>query len=502
MAIRCHPEWMTSEAWVEKQQRVAVVVAHGIGNQLPMDTVRSMVDNVFGIDSGLSDPVRIYSRLDRDADFLDLRRLMLTETRQRPRVDLYELYWQPTLGKGTPGAVAGWAIGLLLRRRHIGEQMRQVVKTVRIAFVLLVLLTVAVAWALKDVGPDEGWKSFIAPALPILVFLFSLPKLLVLNLLSNVVADASRWFSPGPHDIESRDKVRQQAVGLLKELHRPDANGRPRYGRIIVVAHSLGAVVAYDAIRLAFDDLRDPAEPTSTPADPPDQRQPNAWKFATDIPGEPAFKDAQGQPLLKEVGGEDYHDVQAALHGEQRSVGVQWRVTDFITVGSPLTHARDLMASKNVGLERRMEENEFPTCPPRGAQQHSEEERAKDHKPVPLAAGQNGTGRLAFYRKDDMGPLRAHEASPFATTRWTNLYIPMKWWLGGDPVGGAAEPVFGRGVVDICVEVSAPKKKQRRVLAWPVGAHTWYWHRVGAGSGDPDKDCIEQLRAAMALRWS
>ena len=142
---------MTPAAWREKEQTVAVVVAHGIGNQLPMDTLRSMVDNVFGVDSGLADPAPVYSRLDRDADFLDLRRLMLTKTGQRPRVDFYELYWQPTFGSGSAGAVIGWAVKLLLRRGKIGEQMRQVVKTVWIAF-FLGLLVIALLAALGAVA--------------------------------------------------------------------------------------------------------------------------------------------------------------------------------------------------------------------------------------------------------------------------------------------------------------------------------------------------------------
>lgn len=492
---------MTQAVWREQQQNVAVVVAHGIGNQLPMDTVRSMVDNVFGAESGLPNPAPVYNRLDREADFLDLRRLMLTKTGDRPRVDFYELYWQPTFGSGSPGAVLGWVLRLL-RSQPVGAQMKEVVNTVRGLIGVLLILVVLATLALMAVAPDEGWASLVVPALPAVTFLLSLPKLLVRNLLANVVADASRWFAPGPNDIESRDRVRQQAVGLVKELHRPNADGRPRYGRIIVVAHSLGAVVTYDALRLAFDALRDPSPPTSPLSGPPDLRQPNAWKFATDVPGEPPFTDAQGHPLIEQVGGPDYHAVQAALHGEQRSLGVSWRVTDFITVGSPLTHARDLLSSKKVALERRMDENELPTCPPRGEQQHSEEVRAEAGEPVMLAAGQSGTGRVAFYRTSDEGPLRAHEASPFATTRWTNLYFPMRWWLGGDPVGGPAAPVFGRGVVDIPVEVSAPATKGRRVMMLPVRAHTWYWRRVGTGSGDPGKDCIEQLRTAMRLDWS
>ncbi|WP_268806969.1 hypothetical protein [Nostocoides jenkinsii] len=39
------------------------------------------------------------------------------------------------------------------------------------------------------------------------------------------------------------------------------------------------------------------------------------------------------------------------------------------------------------------------------------------------------------------------------------------------------------------------------MLRRPVKAHTWYWHRIGTGSGDQDKDCIEQLRTAMHLHW-
>lgn len=485
----------------EAQQTVAVVVAHGIGNQLPMDTVRALVDNVFGSRSGPGNAAPVYSRLDRDADFLDLRRLSLTKTDDRPRVDFYELYWQPTFGTGSPGAVLGWVFRLL-RRRPLGDQMRRVVLTVRTALGLLLLLVVGAALLLMVFGPDEGWKQYAAPALPLVAVAAALPKLLVRNLLANVAADASRWFSPGPGDVESRDKVRLLGLNLLKELHRPGDDGRPRYGRIIVVAHSLGAAVTYDAIRLAFDELRDPAPLALPPTGPPDRRQPHAWRFATAVPGEPPVLGDRGAPLIEEPAGQTYHRVQSELHAEQRAMGVSWRVTDFITVGSPLTHAQDLLTRGDVSLERRMDENELPTCPPRGEQQHREIRWAGKRRPVQLAAGKKGTGRVAFYRQQESGPLRVHEASPFATTRWTNLYIPMRWWLGGDPVGGPAAPVFGRGVVDVPVDPSAPRAVRRRVLALPVGAHTWYWRRVGAGSDDPEKDCIEQLRSAMGSRWS
>lgn len=477
----------------EDQQKVAVVVVHGIGNQLPMDTVRALVDNVFGDKSDLTKPASVYSRLDRDADFLDLRRLVLPVSQDHPPADFYELYWQPTFGSGSAGAVLAW-MWRMLRRKAVGGQMRRVVLTARTALAALLLVVLAATAAAVTFGPEDGWTSYVVPVLPALAAVAALPKLLVRNLLSTAIADASRWFAPGPTDIEGRDGVRQLGLNLMMELHCSRDDDKLRYGRIVVVGHSLGAVVAYDAIRLAFDKLRDPQELVEASAGPPAQRQPHAWTFLTANPVPRA-------PSLEQVGGVAYQQVQSQLHAEQRSLGVPWRVTDFITVGAPLTHARDLLNSKHVDFERRVKENEFPSCPPQGEQQHREEIWAQAGKPVPLAAGPNGDGRMGFYRKSEQGLLRAHEASPYATTRWTNLYIPMTWWLGGDPVGGPLQPVFGSGVHDVPVEMSAPKKMRHRMMAVPVAAHTSYWRHVSPGHEHREKDCVLRLRNAMSLRW-
>ncbi|CCI51551.1 membrane hypothetical protein [Nostocoides jenkinsii Ben 74] len=422
----------------EAEGNVAVVVAHGIGNQLPMDTVRALVDNVFGKKSGLSTSAPVYNRMDREARFLDLRRLMLVKTRKRPRVDFYELYWQPTFGTGSAGAVLGWALRLL-RRTPEGSQMRRVVHTVRIAIGLLLLLVCVLAIVAWVLVPNRGWE-LAAATVPFLLWALGVARLLVSSVLANVVSDASRWFAPGPGDIEGRDKVRLQGVELLRGLHRVDANNRPRYERIIVVGHSLGAVITYDAIRLAFDELRDPKpQGVEDPplVGPPDQRQPCAWNFLTGSPTLLSSPNGQADDIARvdvRATAERYHEVQEALDEEQRGLGVPWRVTDFITLGSPLTHALDLLGGKDVTLECRMSENELPSCPPRGEQQHREEVWKREGRPTQLAAGADGKGRVAFYRgNNESGPLRAHEASPFATTRWTNLYIPVTPWLGGRP---------------------------------------------------------------------
>jgi hypothetical protein len=356
-----------------------------------------------------------------------------------------------------------------------------------------VLLACAVAYA----GFQWGWWALIAPLVPFLGVVGVLARLAVKNTLVEVLADASRWFGPRPQDVAARDAVRRIGLQLLESLHAPDEKGRPRYGRIVVIGHSLGSVIAYDVLRLAFDKLRKPAAlEEAAKATPLQERQPAAWHFNSEITRLEDDTD-------RDQGLNYFRHVQRQLHREQREHGVQWQVTDLITVGSPLAHAPDLWRSKAVDFEMRIDETEFPACPPVGDLQHSEGRRAAKRKPVPDGAADKP---VCFYRQADEGPLIAHDASVFATTRWTNLYVPMRFWLGGDPVGGEVAPVFGPGVWDIPVRVSVPPGQRWKVLAIPMRAHTWYWKRhrhLDARKIREEKgprDAVQMLERVVALK--
>src|SRR5262249_23061735 len=58
--------------------------------------------------------------------------------------------------------------------------------------------------------------------------------------------DAARYLSPRPENVGVRRAIRSAAIELLEGLH-DDPSWR-RYHRIIVVGHSLGSVIAYDAL--------------------------------------------------------------------------------------------------------------------------------------------------------------------------------------------------------------------------------------------------------------
>ena len=62
-------------------------------------------------------------------------------------------------------------------------------------------------------------------------------------------------------------------------------------------------------------------------------------------------------------------------------------------------------------------------------------------------------------------------AAPFAVTRWTNIYAPVRGVIAGDPIGGPLAPVFSAGIQDIPVRIS-PWWRRRTPLA-----HTSYCRR-------------------------
>ena len=64
------------------------------------------------------------------------------------------------------------------------------------------------------------------------------------SLLETVLGDVGRYFRASPANIAVRWATRRLGVETLERLHADD-----RYDRIVVVAHSLGSVIAYDVLR-------------------------------------------------------------------------------------------------------------------------------------------------------------------------------------------------------------------------------------------------------------
>jgi hypothetical protein len=297
------------------------------------------------------------------------------------------------------------------------------------------------------------------------------------RVLIEVVGDAARYLTAAPENIAARSRIREAGLQLLDRLHKGDT-----YDRIVVACHSLGTVVGYDLISFYWGNV------SSGIHHPPGGSEASKALAATAA----ALKEEPDDRDLLAA----YRAAQAAYRDEVAILSDgKWKISDFVTLGSPLAHAHfllvndaeDLLPSDETtiadsGIDKlhrkldadpaaklvarlfsaRAAQREFPLCPP-----------------LP------DTGEAFTYVPPGKDYSLPHHAAVFAPARWTNIFAPRKWVFWGDVIAGPVAPLFGPGVKDVALTGAAARK-------WI--AHVHYWDpRLG------DKDHIEALRKALSL---
>jgi hypothetical protein len=430
-----------------RRPRQAVVVIHGIGNQRPLSTVKALT-------YALNSEKERWSQPDQISDSYELRRYQLSRTRERPRTDFFELYWADKVPGTRIGHTFAWARSILLRKpRDVGPRIRPLFSLLSLlaaaAFVTVVLLLLT----LGTTGLRDRFNAVtgLGQATGVGVLLVLLMAV-VNGFLISTLGDAARYLEARPGNISVRHNIRQAGVDLLDRLH---ADGG--YHRVVIVGHSLGSVIAYDVIRLYWARV-------------------HRRHHASDYPQQDKLKEYV--KTLEVSAGHDldasmYQGQQRELWSEYRRLGLPWLITDLITVGSPLSHADTLLARSPEDFRTLIRELELPACPP------------------PLSSD-GSTDRLTFretYLADTgIRSLKVlASGAPFALTRWTNIYIPTRALVLGDPIGGPVSPVFGPGVLDRSVTVPSWWRR------WTPLAHTSYW------SSPRESSALRVLRATVDL---
>jgi hypothetical protein len=247
-----------------------------------------------------------------------------------------------------------------------------------------------------------------------------------------------------------RRDIRQGAADLLEQLNA-------RYDRVVVVAHSLGSYIAYDAIRYLWGEHnRDYAERLT-----PRPQEPRVPAGLDDL--EAAAKDlAEGGPGDGRRAA--YHRAQRALWEGLRAESHRWKITDLITLGSPMYMADDIYTADAAEFRKRVARHEFPTCPP---QEDAPSWRSSREPPRDRRYTYVSGGRRVLY-----------DAAPFAFIRWTNIWFPTKALFFGDWFGGPLGPLFGDGILDVPVTSGA-----RRRFA-PGLAHALYFSTIAERPGE------------------
>lgn len=446
----------------------------------------------------------------------ELRRIT-THPAQGRRTDFYEFYWADVMD-GTPlELVSSWVSGLLLRSPFRVPLRLQVWIAWLALWALAAFLIVLAVFVLYP-GAFEAhpfftglfswlamYKAYVA-ALALLVagalaayklvttrplsearlnvpfafllvglVLLLLPEALTLDLrvwatllwaamgwlfaklVGPYFGDVVRYVRATPQTVEKRQQVRERGMDLLRRLHvARDAGGAPTYERIVVVGHSLGSIIAYDLLQHYWEE----AGPTHHGGAAGKPWSPGAATSAAMRKVDRFVKDTwhQGPPASEGYAADQlvaFREAQGALCAAlQAEIG--WRITDLVTLGSPLVHAEFLAVDSRHQLEKAFLERRLSASPPR---------------PDPV----QGQGSMLYETADGSGKKRGpfiHFAAPFAAVQWTNIFDEHPFPLLGDIVSGPLQRDFGPGIAEHRVRITRPGW-----LPWlnRFFTHTRYW---------------------------
>jgi len=410
------------------RMKLALLIIHGIGEQRPLDTLRSFVKTVWENDKSIQHEHSIpgtFYKPDRLSDSYELRRITTTKNKKDIRTDFYELYWAHLMEGNQLRHVFTWVKSLWKRPSSIPKPLKIIywgVNSLTVIFFIQLVLVVLSQSNLSSISQFNLvpiWSLIVAP--------------LLIATLENYVGDAARYLDASPKNIKRREEIRQIGVQILKKLNEDRA-----YNRIIIVGHSLGSFIAYDIIRFYWSEI---------------ERKLDGEVLKNQVIS------MEEMLLKKNYSNSEYRLKQTNLFKDFNENKMKWKVSDLVTLGSPLTYGSYLLASSKADFLLKVNQREFPTCPP-----------CLDSK------------KLAY--KD--GTI-LHHATPFGLTKWTNLYFKPNKTIFGDVLSGPLVPEFGKGIKDIEV-----KSKSFGGLF----KHNDYWKQ---SKKDKAQTHIKELRRAINL---
>jgi hypothetical protein len=447
--------------------RQAVVIVHGMGEQKPNDTLRGFI--AAALPSTPKAEGGYHSRPDKVTDSYEARRFLAPRyapggEEKNAQTEFYEYHWSHLMQGNRLDDM--WAT----TRRILLQPFWKVPAGLRVVWGLIWAAFLWAIWAfiwgpfsaidLSDLAAEALIRTVLGGGVVAFALTYLVTKLLPTWITKSFV-DVVRYVDTSPRSYDARRKIRKGMVGLLRGLHESG-----RYQRVVVVAHSLGAYIAYDGIQYLWGEMNKihggPRDPVKGEGESPAGLE--ELEVAASALGE--------SPSPAAVKG--YQDAQQQLWSGLREHGNPWLVTDFISVGTPMYLADQLYTKNNDIFKGLVARTEVVTAPPLsdGAKYNN----VNDTKL--WFSWKNGSRRVLYH------------GAPFAVVRWTNMYFPAVWGFFGDWFAGPLAPLFGRGIRDIKLTGNKPK----RLI--PGYAHSLYFRFPDDTS---DESVTTQLRETLAL---
>lgn len=495
---------------VASPTRTAVVLIHGIGNQPPMDTLRGFVDAVWWRDPRVaaSKSRKLWVKPSDQFGDYELRRMTASTGSAGDRTDFFEFYWAHMM-EGTRSASVFWWLQRLFCRRLERIPGNAFVPWLAIGCAAVLALAATVLFAVVVLGAiyvlvhcEQNGLLFALGLIGCAATIAAGAWALRYRVLVQVVGDAARYLTPDPENIAARSRIRGAGVELLKRLQND-----PRYDRVVLVGHSLGTVVGYDVLSILWGEevkaLHQGNGAALKAINNVEIEAEHLWKLAhrPSSSNRLTKQEAEAQNKARQVELSTYRSNQR-IYGETLTRGPElaWKITDFITLGSPLTYSNFLLvddggtvhepdkarsaasiirewqkkqlSDRDFSISRifaaRVAERTFPSSPPQ--------------------PDEPGSATFCYKSNEFEKPqLLPHHATVFAATRWTNIYAAPKALLFGDVISGPISPLFGPGVLDVRLTGKMSKT---------FVAHVHYWDADRFGS---DVEHLDVLRRTLDL---
>ncbi len=360
------------------------------------------------------------------------------------------------------------------------------VTTLRQIFIVIVIAMFVLASAkyLSQLADENrGINRGLLQILPLNILL-SFVILFVLNsFIVPYFGDVARYLHTSPNTVGKREEIRQRGLALLRRLHEGD-----KYARIVIVSHSLGTVIAYDLIRILWAEYGPVSSNT-----PLNEEQIIQFQNVAEVADKAGIGNIWSKAQILEYRAAQknaFYALQtnnnAHTNTDKNSVK-QWKISDLVTCGSPLTHAEFLVAKSEDQLDRLKAERTLPICPP-----------AFESGKNKYAGGENSQTYLYCTGNIDNEQVFTHHATPFAVVRWTNMYDWRILGFLGDFVSGPLRYLFGTGIADYHIRMyhGAIDPLLRYVT------HTLYWRNknvVSHPAGEMKKNRIDEIPYHIAL---
>jgi len=454
---------------MKRHVRQAVVIVHGMGEQRPLETLSEFIGAALEADGG--GRRLFYSRPDQVVDSYESRRYLAPVAHNaagevRAQTEFFEYHWAHLMqGNRLDDLWPAFRRMLLAPPWYVPAGLRivwAIFWALLIAGVILFLsVKPSLGFDLTTITLGDFLKAIVGGGLTAVALTYIVTRWLPSWLTSSFV-DVVRYLDTSPRSYQVRRDIRAGIVDLLEGLH---ADGR--YQRIIIVAHSLGSYIAYDAISYLWGQMdKLHSGPVRPDVDEPEQG---------DQPVGLAELEGAASALTDESDVAAYQQAQRRMWLGLRAQGNPWLITDLLTFGSPMYMADRIYTRDRRKFDERVSRRELPTCPP----QHELLER------------NNVNHQLLWFSWNNRGRRVLYHAAPFAVVRWTNAWFPAHFGFFGDWFGGPLRPLFGNGILDRPLLANGWKTRI------PAYAHALYYHFQGDEHREESVTC--RLREAMAL---